>query len=107
MNVIDVRGVEWLMNAEDEKGMAADYDRRGQCQNRKSPEPQNYSRKPKFPYISFAGKLDLTTYISRTSASQVCIHGGLYLVDVHLPYIGVHLPHKRVPYGRTPHRRVP
>jgi hypothetical protein len=36
MNVIDVRGVEWLMNAEYEKGMAADYDRRGQCQNRKS-----------------------------------------------------------------------
>ena len=28
-------------------------------------------------------------------------HGGVYLVDVHLTYTGVHLAHKRVPYGRA------
>ena len=30
----------------------------------------------------------------------MCTHGGVYLVDVHLTYTGVHLTHKRAPCRR-------
>src|SRR5277367_3543563 len=48
----------------------------------------------------------LETYISQTCTSQMCTHGGVYLVNVHLTYTGVHLVHKRVPYGRAPYGRA-
>ena len=36
----------------------------------------------------------------QTCTSQMCTHGGVYLVDVHLTYTGVHLAHKRAPRRR-------
>jgi hypothetical protein len=38
--------------------------------------------------------------------SQMCTHGGVYLVDMHLTYTDVHRAHKRVPYGRASHGRA-
>src|SRR4051794_23241962 len=48
----------------------------------------------------------LETYISQTCTSQMCTHGGVYLVDMHLTYTGVHVVQKRVPYGHTSHGRA-
>jgi hypothetical protein len=35
--------------------------------------------------------------VSQACIPQMCTHGGVYLVDVHLTYTGVHLSHKRAP----------
>jgi hypothetical protein len=71
---------------------------------RKSPNPQNYSH---ISHTHSQASWTLQTYISQICTSQMCTHSGVYLVEVHLTYTGVHVPHKRVPYRRASHGRVP
>ena len=59
-----------------------------------NPPHHTILEKSNFPHISHTHSQASWTfqkYISQTYTSQMCTHGGVYLVDVHLTYTGVYL----------------